>query len=128
MLSGLALNLVEQDKLLEAEKLLQEALEIHRKHLGNENPHLGVALNNLGGLLYKERKFTKAEPLLREAVDLYRKNPDYPVEKQTTAFAALGKVLAEQGNLVEAEALQSGTSGYVAKAGTGQMVHWRGKR
>jgi len=66
-----------------------------------------VTLNNLGATLLWQRKLTEAAHIIGEAVDLYRRHADWLLQGLCSSFDCLGKALAEQGNLIEAEAIQS---------------------
>jgi eukaryotic-like serine/threonine-protein kinase len=80
-INDLAVMLMSQGKLAEAEPLYREALERKRRVLGEDHPDTLVSINNLGMLFYTEGKFAEAEPLWRETVQRRRRalgddNPD----------------------------------------------------
>ena len=45
--------------------------------------------------------------MFREALDLCRKNPEWNLQQHNFAYHHLGKVLADQGELIKAEVVQS---------------------
>src|SRR5690606_28402921 len=69
-LTTLALHLQEYDDFATAEPLLREILQAKRLVLGTKHPQYGVALNNLGQLLYARALYSEAEPLYREALEI----------------------------------------------------------
>jgi len=108
ILENIGVNLMEQqDRLPEAEKVLRETVEIRRKRFGNEHPEVAKSLYNLAAGLVRQHKLTEATDLLREVVDLYRNHPEWSLNNQNFAYSALGKALADQGDLAQAEAVQS---------------------
>ncbi len=117
LLQNLAKNLGEQGRLLEAEYLYREAVEIERKRFSNENPRILGSLIMLGVVLAREDKLREATPVFSEAVDLCRKNPEWGLQPQNFAYHHLGKVLADQGELVKAEAVQSEHLAFLRKRG-----------
>ena len=54
----------------QAEPLYEQALEIHRRVLGDDHALTAGSLNNLAGLYKAQGHFAQAEPLLKEAVEI----------------------------------------------------------
>jgi tetratricopeptide (TPR) repeat protein len=110
-LNNLARLLQEQGKLTDAAVLLREAVALLRQQSGGDTKHatpaLGRALPNLAGVLLELGQLAEARSLAEDAITLCRRHSDWGVNDQSAAFDVLGKVIAEQGNLVEAEAVQS---------------------
>jgi serine/threonine protein kinase/tetratricopeptide (TPR) repeat protein len=98
--------LQETNKLDEAEKLQQRALEISRRVLGSDHPGTLIALTNLANTLSLETRFPEAEAMQREALERKRRvlGPEHP--NTLNAMASLADILAGEGRLDEAEKLQ----------------------
>jgi tetratricopeptide (TPR) repeat protein len=101
-----------QDKLVEAEGFLREALEIVRNSSSDQEPDLNRTLNHLGTVLRLQGKLKDAEVLLREAVKnsnaaLGKTPPFLPVllRNQATAYAGLAATLLDGGKFNEAESI-----------------------
>lgn len=82
----------DQNKYKEAANLLNDALEIREKTLGESHPAVAATLNNLAVLYGKRGKYRDAEPLCKRALDirervLGRDHPD--VAKQLNNLALL---------------------------------------
>lgn len=60
----------DQKKYPEAEKMLNEALSIREKRLGESHPCVAVTLNNLGELYQDENKLTECETALKRALKI----------------------------------------------------------
>ncbi|MBD2289638.1 tetratricopeptide repeat protein, partial [Microcystis wesenbergii FACHB-1317] len=52
--------------------LLLEALDLTKRLLGYNHPHVAQSLNNLAYLYNSQGRYTEAEPLYLEALDLYK--------------------------------------------------------
>ncbi len=57
----------------EAEPLHLEALDLHKRLLGENHPNVATSLNNLAGLYESQGRYTEAEPLYLEALDLLKR-------------------------------------------------------
>uniref|UniRef100_A0A672L007 Kinesin light chain n=1 Tax=Sinocyclocheilus grahami TaxID=75366 RepID=A0A672L007_SINGR len=82
----------DQNKYKEAAHLLNDALSIREKTLGNDHPAVAATLNNLAVLYGKRGKYKEAEPLCKRALEirekvLGREHPD--VAKQLNNLALL---------------------------------------
>lgn len=82
----------DQNKYKEAANLLNDALAIREKTLGENHPAVAATLNNLAVLYGKRGKYKEAEPLCKRALDirekvLGREHPD--VAKQLNNLALL---------------------------------------
>ncbi|MBX9255653.1 tetratricopeptide repeat protein, partial [Desmonostoc muscorum CCALA 125] len=51
----------------------EQCLEVTKKRLGEEHPHVAASLNNLAALYYSQGKYSEAEPLYIQALALRRK-------------------------------------------------------
>lgn len=103
-LSSLAQVRLAQGETAEAEKLVREAISIHRNAHSTAYAKIGFLQTMLGTVLIRQGKFEEAGPLLRDTLDLFAKS--LPPDHQYVASAEhyLGEVLAATGNLADAEA------------------------
>jgi serine/threonine protein kinase/Tfp pilus assembly protein PilF len=101
-LANLAVALMDQDRLPEAEARASEALAMRRKLLGNEHQAVADSLNSLGLILWNRGKLTEAEALHRQALAMRRKllGQEHPDVAQS--LNNLGILMASQGRFVEA--------------------------
>ncbi|VDM47268.1 unnamed protein product [Toxocara canis] len=82
----------DQNKYKEAANLLNEALHIREKCLGEDHPAVAATLNNLAVLYGKRNKYKDAEPLCKRALEIREKvlGADHPdVAKQLNNLALL---------------------------------------
>lgn len=88
-----------------AAPLLEAALKIRQKNLGDEHPDLATSLNDLAGLLYYKGEYEVAEPLFRKALEMRRKllGEDHP--DVATSLNNLALVLKAKGDYDGAESL-----------------------
>lgn len=63
----------DQNKYKEAANLLNEALQIREKSLGENHPAVAATLNNLAVLYGKRGKYKDAEPLCKRALEIRQK-------------------------------------------------------
>jgi kinesin light chain len=63
----------DQNKYKEAANLLNEALHIREKTLGENHPAVAATLNNLAVLYGKRGKYKEAEPLCKRALEIREK-------------------------------------------------------
>lgn len=54
----------------QAEPWLKQCLEVTKKRLGEEHPHVATSLNNLAELYDSQGRYTEAEPLYLQALDI----------------------------------------------------------
>ncbi|MEW6743705.1 MAG: serine/threonine-protein kinase [Planctomycetota bacterium] len=109
----LAISLLDQHKLVEAETTLKELLETARRVYGDDARDTLRIMNNLACVLGDEGKLDEAEALLQETLDLEREvlGEDEP-ETLSTIFG-LAKLQANQGKLAEAaELYDEASAGY----------------
>ncbi|KHJ41288.1 tetratricopeptide repeat protein [Trichuris suis] len=88
----LFLKMRDQNKYKEAANLLNEALQIREKTLGENHPAVAATLNNLAVLYGKRGKYKEAEPLCKRALEIREKvlGTDHPdVAKQLNNLALL---------------------------------------
>lgn len=78
--------------------MLHDALELHKKVIGDDHPWTLQCIGKLGLALYKLERYEEAEPLLRKTVELQRRvlgdeHPDLLVNMMNLALTlrALGK-------------------------------------
>ena len=103
-LSSLAQVRLAQGNTAEAEKLVGEAIAIHRNANSTAYAKIGFLETMLGTVLIRQSRFEEAEPLLRDTLELFGKS--LPPDHQYVASAEhyLGEVLAATGKLADAEA------------------------
>jgi serine/threonine protein kinase/TolA-binding protein len=103
-LSSLAQVRLAQGDRSEAEKLVREAIAIHRDANSTAYAKIGFLQTMLGTVLIQQSKFAEAEPLLRDTLELFAKS--LPPDHQYVASAEhyLGEALAGMGKLTDAEA------------------------
>jgi tetratricopeptide (TPR) repeat protein len=56
------------NRLKEAEPLMERALEIDKKSLGEDHPDVAIDLNNLAGLYKATGRYKEAEPLAERTI------------------------------------------------------------
>ncbi len=62
-----------QGRYSEAEPLLQEALAMSKRVLGDEHPDVATSLNNLALLYDNQGRYSEAEPLYQEALAMRKR-------------------------------------------------------
>jgi non-specific serine/threonine protein kinase/serine/threonine-protein kinase len=94
----LAIILSEENRLPEAESLLQQTLDIQRRVLGPEHPETLKSMDSLATLMSGEGRYSDAAKLERETLDIQRRvlapdNPDAAVVEYNLAcfLAHLGQ-------------------------------------
>lgn len=104
-LVSLAQLRIAQGDAAEAEKLVREALNIHRQWGSTDYTRIGFLQTMLGTVLLTQSRFPEAEQQLRSAYDVVVAN--LPADHQYVASAEhyLGEALAARGQLADAEAL-----------------------
>ncbi len=103
-LSDLAMTVMAQSRLREAESLARESLDMGAKSPGLRPGDRAAWLNNLATILRREGKFAEAEPLYREALVLNRKLLGNDHREVAVTLNNLALVLAQQDKLDEAVA------------------------
>ena len=98
-----AATFVDYGRLDQAEPLLREVLAFQRRSLGATHPDVGSTLNSQAILAWKRGELERAVALLREAVALWR-NTEHR-GRLASGLHNLGMVLAESGQVAEAESL-----------------------
>ncbi|MFO0837422.1 MAG: serine/threonine-protein kinase [Phycisphaerae bacterium] len=96
---------MDQGRFVEAEPLLQEALQSSRLVLGARHPTTLKAIDTLGQLYRQEGRIQSAEALYREALELRKAvlGADHP--DTLTSMNNLGTLLCGRGQYADAEAL-----------------------
>lgn len=56
-----------------AEAFSIKALELDKRLLGDNHPHVALSLNNLAELYKSQGSYSQAEPLLQEALDIFER-------------------------------------------------------
>ncbi|MCH9647836.1 MAG: serine/threonine-protein kinase [Deltaproteobacteria bacterium] len=79
-LSSLGMYQVQLLKFRQGLRSLEEALAIHERVLGAEDPRTGESALRLGGMLSKVGEYRRAEELLLRALEIYRRalGPEHP--------------------------------------------------
>ncbi|NOT48924.1 MAG: tetratricopeptide repeat protein [Acidobacteria bacterium] len=105
-LNALAGALHGQGKFAEAEKILQEQIQLLEKariKSDSDYSQTSAALNNLGLLYNEQKKYKEAEETHRRAIRLREKHDPPPRRNLAVSFVNLGKVFYDQGKSLEAE-------------------------
>ena len=105
--SNLAMAILRQGRLDEAEELCAEVLEARRVRYKDRRRDTDVATSshNLAAVYYAQGSLEKAEPLLREALETRRIRLGPQKTSVATVLDLLGNVLAATGHEYEAEEL-----------------------
>lgn len=91
--------------LVGAERQYREALVGQRRHYGDEHDRVGMQLNRLGIVLYRQKRLDEAEAAMRQALAIYRKRLAAGHQRFAVVLVPLGRLLIERGRADEAEAL-----------------------
>ncbi len=86
-----------------AETMIEAALAIRRKVLGNRHPDVAASLNSVGNVLSARGQLTNAETAYREALEIRKKSFGAESAEVATILNDLGAVLELQFRLSEAE-------------------------
>ncbi len=89
----------------QAEPHLRTALELRRKHLGENNPETLVSLTDMALLIHDRGDSAKAAEMLGSALDMQRKVSGPNSRDTLRTISALGWVLRDQGKSAAAEDL-----------------------
>lgn len=87
-LNGLALLYHFQGKYNDAEPLYLQSLDIRKRQLGNDHPHVAQSLNNLAQLYFSQENYLEAENLAQQALVIYQQK--LGSEHPDTQNAAVG--------------------------------------
>ncbi len=101
-LALLSTNLDRQEKDLEAEVRLRQAIGIRERHLGPGNPDTLRSLGNLVGLLTKNGKYDDARALQARVIQLRSALPERNLEESIADLGRMGRILEKQGKPDEA--------------------------
>ena len=104
-LNDLALAVVAQEKLPEAEKADVEALAVRRRLLGNENIDTATSLNDLAAVYRQEGKLPKAEIMAREALRIREQLLPYESLEVADSLRNLCIILGDERKWAESENL-----------------------
>ncbi|HEY4365606.1 MAG TPA: tetratricopeptide repeat protein [Steroidobacteraceae bacterium] len=102
-LASLAQVRLAQNNPADAEKLIREAITIHKDSGSTAYQRIGYLQTMLATVYMRQKKFTNAEAQLRETLDLFEKHlpPDH--QYRASAEHYLGETLLAIGKLKEAE-------------------------
>ena len=82
----------------QARPLLEDALELQRRHLGDDDPEIADTLQSLGGVLWYTEGFRAARPMIEGAFEIRERalGPDHPdVGESLTGLADLYAALRD---------------------------------
>jgi tetratricopeptide (TPR) repeat protein len=102
-LNNLALALSEQHKMVEAETLFREAMDINKRIYKGDHPDLALGLNNLAHILNLQEKVADAESSCRDAVAMWRRLYKGDNFEAAVSLTNLADLLHKQGKLTDAE-------------------------
>ncbi len=88
-----------------AERQYREALVGQRQHYGDDHDRVGMQLNRLGIVLYRQKRLDEAETAMRQALAIYRKRLAAGHQRFAVVLVPLGQLLIERGRRDEAEPL-----------------------
>ena len=91
-----------QECLEDAKKMFQQVDFFALKRQGNLF-HCGLAMQNLGNVLYKQGQVNEAEPYVREAIQLFK--PTRDEVNLANSLGTLGEIMVAQGRTQDAIAL-----------------------
>jgi eukaryotic-like serine/threonine-protein kinase len=94
-----------QGELLEAERLLREALELRTRELGENHLAVATTLDDLGITLSDQRRQNDAEPLLRRALEIRRAELGGLHIDVSWSLLHLAEVALDRDDFAEAERL-----------------------
>ena len=100
-----AYKLYQQGKYAEAVPLIQQALAIRRRILGDDHPDTAISLNNLALLYSAQGRYGEAESLYKQALAIVRRvlGEDHP--NTAISLSSLALLYQSQGRYGEAEPL-----------------------
>ena len=104
-LRGQADALVSKGRYKEAQPLLNKALALRRKVLGEEHPATATSYLNVAYNLNAQGKYAEADPLYRKALAIFRKVLGEEHPATATSYNNLASNLNAQGRYAEAEPL-----------------------
>jgi CHAT domain-containing protein/Tfp pilus assembly protein PilF len=103
VLNNLAVLYDEQGAYEKAEPLLERALAIQKRTLGEWDPAVATSLENLGVHYRRQRAFVRAEPLFQSALSIQVKAHGYQHPDTAYALHELAAVFLFEGNFQKAE-------------------------
>ncbi|XHR85100.1 MAG: tetratricopeptide repeat protein [Gloeotrichia echinulata GP01] len=89
----------------QAEPWYEQCLEITKKRLSDEHPHVASSLNNLALLYYSQGRYSEAEPLYLKALELRRRLLGDEHPDVASSLNNLAGLYRNQGRYSEAEPL-----------------------
>lgn len=104
-LTDQAFELFQQDNYAEAEPLLQQALQILERILGDTHPDVATSLLNLAEVHEAQGNYAEAEILSRQALQIYEQTLGDTHPDVAASLNNLGLLYRNQGNYAEAEPL-----------------------
>jgi tetratricopeptide (TPR) repeat protein len=116
-LSDLAVFYLDLDRIVEAETLLVEALEIRTALYGSDHPYVAVVLQNLGDAERRAENYPVAEQLLLRALSIYARSGRDFWREASIAQNNLALLLGVTGRERESEANHLDAIGLSIKAG-----------
>ncbi|WP_290599505.1 tetratricopeptide repeat protein [Anabaena sp. AL93] len=106
-LNKLALLYYSQGRYNDAEPLYLQSLDILKRQLGDDHPHVATSLNNLAALYKAQGRYNDAEPLYLQSLDIRKRQlgDDHP--DVGTSLNNLAGLYESQGRYNDAEPLYS---------------------
>ncbi|MDB9520783.1 tetratricopeptide repeat protein [Dolichospermum circinale CS-1225] len=104
-LDGLAQLYYSQGRYNDAEPLYLQSLDICKRQLGDDHPHVALSLNNLAVLYESQGRYNDVEPLYLQSLDILKRQlgNDHPDVAQS--LNNLARLYSSQGKYLEAENL-----------------------
>jgi tetratricopeptide (TPR) repeat protein len=127
-LDNLGVILTRQGKLMEAEAVQREALDVWRTLSGTEHPDLARTLNNLGRVLLEEGKMTEAEVMIRDGLSIGRKLFGNEQPQMVSSLSTLAVLLLHERRFSEVDQLvrQDLIAASESDPKSLELVKWRG--
>lgn len=102
--TSLAENMVNRGQFVEADSLLNLALEVQRRVLPDLHKDLAATLNAKAIIAYQRRQFEDAELYFEEALEIWQANNEETQNQVVMAYSGLGAIQVARRKYDEAEA------------------------
>ena len=87
-----------------AERYFRQTLDLQRKVMGDQHPHVAITRGNLARAMVEERKFADAALLVEQALATLRRSNDPTLDSLANLHDTLGLAYAGLGRTADAEA------------------------
>jgi tetratricopeptide (TPR) repeat protein len=104
-LNNLAALYSSQGRYNDAEPLFLQSLDIYKRQLGNDHPHVATSLNNLAELYKSQGRYNDAEPLFLQSLDIRKRQLGNDHPDVASSLNNLAALYFSQGRYNDAEPL-----------------------